>query len=143
LGIEGTGGAYARAGEVELKFGCLGFGATLAVLTCIGIYLALPHPTYDQTRLETIKAEALALEAKHPIKPPAEWVDVPKGRWSPAIADLHPQFVTVYPGTVMIVEKVFFDDSWGYFIPRDGRKPAARSGDYSELIQGVYWFHYT
>lgn len=125
-----------------MRVGCLQVGGAFAILAAVGIYLAFPHPIYDQARLKAIGAEALLLEPAHPVKPPAQWANIPKDQWTPAIASVHPLWVTVYPGTVMITERVYFDDSWGYFIPRDGRKPANCSNDCWEVSQGVYWFHF-
>src|ERR1700754_1110210 len=54
-----------------------------AVLTMLG---GCDWPTYNPAKLKAIKAEAQALAANHPIKPPQEWNGIPKNQWPTAIA---------------------------------------------------------
>ena len=118
--------------------GCLSVGAAIAVLVTIGIYCAFPHPTYDQAILKAVRAETLVLLAS---KPSYTGPDLPKRQWPPAIAGLHPTFVIVYPDSIEIVTKPFFDGGWGYHVSRNERAGPEPAGRYSKLNLGVYWFH--
>jgi hypothetical protein len=107
--------------------------ATLMLLcSCTG-------PTHDQDKLRAIKAEARALEASHPIKPPQHWVEIPQREWPPAIARLKPWIVTVHSWGVDIGIKPYFDGGWGYQIPHKADEMPMPAGCYSEPGPGVFW----
>ena len=129
--------ASAGAGKAGVK-GCLSVGAAVAVLVAIGIYSAFPHPTHNEATLKALRAESLVLLAS---KRTYTGPDLPKSQWPLAIAKLRPTFIIVYPDSVEIVTKPFFDGGWGYHVARDDRASPKPAGRYSKLDQGVYWFH--
>ncbi|MDG2533326.1 hypothetical protein P6144_06690 [Sphingomonas sp. HITSZ_GF] len=99
-----------------------------------------PNPIRDPAQLAAIRAEARALMADPPVDASSR---VPERRWPRAIASLRPEWVRIDADGVEIVTKIYFDDSWGYFVPRDpARRPPARTG-YSAVGEGIYWFHFS
>ena len=120
-------------------FGLLHNRAALAFLAALVLLTGCEFPTYNQTKLKAIKAESELLMKTYPIVPPQEWVDVPESQWPPAIAKLHPHFVTVYGWGVAISTKPYFDGGWGYMIPRRKQDLPMPAGCYSEPGPGVFW----
>jgi len=99
------------------------------------------RPTTDQSTLKAIKAECRALMMMPPIEG-TTYPDVPKSRWPRVIASLKPEFVMILSRGVFITVKPYFDGGWGYFVPRSKRDaPPAGDPQFSEVGQGVYWFH--
>ena len=94
-------------------------------------------PTRDPSKLKAIRAEALELMAQAAASEPS----LPESAWPPAIASLDPEFVTIRPDEVDIATKIYFEDHWGYVIPKDPRKPPERAFSVSDLGHGVYWYH--
>ncbi len=66
----------------------------ILILIAIGIYLAFPRPTHDDTTLKAVAIESRRLIAIHPVAPGAQPVRVPKNKWPLAIASLEPETVT-------------------------------------------------
>ena len=81
-----------------MAFNRLGCGILVAMLLPLGLLAACPPPAWNQSALTAIKAESDSLMAAYPVKPPEKWVTIPKDRWSPAIATLEPEMVTVFEG---------------------------------------------
>lgn len=119
--------------------GCLRIGFLLVALVAAAIYCAIPHPTHNQAKIQAIAAESQRLMAAYPINLSRGYAEVPKDRWPPAIAGLKPFGVTVYPGTVDIMTKPFFDGGWGYGFAKDKRNLGMLEQSWSELGHGVYW----
>lgn len=94
-------------------------------------------PTHDPSKLKAIRAEALALMAQAAASEPS----LPESAWPPAIASLDPELVFVDPDEVDIVTKIWFEDHWGYVIPKEPRKAPERAFGVSNLGHGVYWYH--
>lgn len=97
-------------------------------------------PTRDPALLKAINAEARTLMS---ALPPGVYEDVPKENWPDAIASLEPERVVVRPDGADIILKVFFDDSWGYFVPRTAEHSPMPAERFSNLGQGVYWYHFS
>jgi hypothetical protein len=128
-------------------------GAVFAVLAiALTLLTGCTRPTHDQSTLKAIKAESQFLMVteravtygtvpKDNVPVPKAMETVPKSRWPRVIASLKPEWVTVFPDGVDIMIKPFFDGGWGYFVPRSEREPPEPAGRYSELGQGVYWYH--
>ena len=114
----------------------------VAVLAIALIILAgCTCPTTDQSTLKAIKAECQALLMIPPIKGDT-YPDIPKSRWPRVIASLKPEFVEILSQGIFITTKPYFDGGWGYFVPRSkGDQPPPGDPQYSEVGQGVYWFH--
>ena len=119
--------------------GCLRIGILIVALIALAIYCALPHPTHNQAKLQAIAAESQRPMAAYPVNPSRGYVEVPKGKWPPAIADLKPVWVIVSPGAVDITTKPFFDGGWGYGFALDKRNLPMPAQCWSELGHGVYW----
>jgi hypothetical protein len=99
-----------------------------------------PNPIRDPAELKAIRAEAQALMADPQVDASSR---VPEARWPVAIASLRPEWVRIDADGVEIVTKIYFDDSWGYLVPRDpAQRPPARTG-YLAVGEGVYWFHFS
>jgi hypothetical protein len=121
-------------------------GAAFAALAiALTLLTGCTRPTHDQSTLKAIKAESqILMLTEQPVTygtVPKVIVTVPKSRWPRVIASLKPEWVTVFPDGVDIMIKPFFDGGWGYFVPRSEREPPEPAGRYSELGQGVYWYH--
>ncbi|NYT41288.1 hypothetical protein HZY97_11005 [Sphingomonas sp. R-74633] len=99
-----------------------------------------PGHTRDPATLQAIRAEAQALMANPQVDASSR---VPESRWPPAIAALRPEWVRIDEDGVEIPVRIYFDDSWGYFIPRDPRKPLKPRSGYSALGEGIYWYHFS
>jgi hypothetical protein len=109
------------------------------VLTAILLLVACePQPTGDKARLRAVRAEAQMLMA---TGAPQGDRDVPKQAWPQTIAALHPEFVWVGPEGVEIMTRPYFDGGWGYFVPRDPRRPPTPEGRFEQAGEGVYWHH--
>lgn len=122
--------------------GCLVTLVVLAVLAALAIPVLLarwPWPISDPVRLKAIEAEAQALMATHPARPPAHYARVPESQLPPVIASLHPEWVTVHEWGVDIVIKPYFDGGWGYHVARSRRDLPMFDGCYSEVGHGVFW----
>jgi hypothetical protein len=72
---------------------------------------------------------------------PAEFYVVPESQYLPVIASLEPVEVTVSRDGVDILTKPFLDGGWGYFVPRSARYRPNFPQRYSDLGEGVYWYH--
>jgi hypothetical protein len=70
-----------------------------------------------------------------------EHVSVPEGQWPRTIASLKPDSVTVSGYGVDIMTKPDFDGGWGYMVPRDERIWKPWPERFSDLGQGIYWYH--
>jgi len=121
-------------------------GAAFAVLAfALTLLAGCTRPTHDQSTLTAIKAESQILMVTERAVTfgtvTKAIVTVPKSRWPRVIASLKPEWVIVDQDGVNIVIKPFFDGGWGYFVPRSEREPPEPAGRYSELGQGVYWYH--
>lgn len=112
--------------------------AALVVLAALTLLAGCERPTRDQAALKAIKAESQTLMAAWPTR---TYATVPKSRWPRAIAGLKPFDVTVFPDGVDIMTKPYFDGGWGYFVARNERKPPQPAGRFSDLGDGVYWYH--
>jgi hypothetical protein len=113
--------------------------AVLAI--ALTVLAGCARPTTDQSMLKAIKAECQALLMIPPIEG-TTYSDVPKSRWPRVIASLKPEFVTILRPGVFITVVPYFDGGWGYFVPRSKRdQPPAGDQQFSEVGQGVYWFH--
>ncbi len=66
---------------------------------------------------------------------------VPKSQWPNVIRSLEPENVTIYSEGIEILMKPDFDGGWGYFVPRNSRQSPEPAGRFSEVSQGVYWYH--
>lgn len=115
-----------------------GGGAFAVFLAALTLLTGCTRPTRDESALKAIKAESQILMVTQPTK---TYATVPKSRWPFIIASLNPEGVTVFPDGVDIVIKPYFDGGWGYFVPRSEREPPKPVGRFSELGQGVYWYH--
>ena len=111
----------------------------LALSAALMLLCSCTNPIHDQSKLRSIKAEARALEATHPIKPPRDLADVPASEWPPVIASLKPERVTVDARGVHVWIKFYFDDAWGYEIPHDENARPKPARCYSEPGPGVFW----
>ncbi|MBL7507734.1 hypothetical protein INQ20_25845, partial [Escherichia coli] len=79
--------------------GCIVTLAALAVLAALAILVLLagwPWPISDPVKLKAIQAEAQALTATHPARPPEHYARVPENQLPPVAASLHPEWVTVH-----------------------------------------------
>lgn len=119
---------------LEPRHGRFAFAALAALL----LLASCAFPTRNPSVLKAIKADSEKLMRTWST---TSGGTVPKGEWPPSIAKLEPEFVTVYPDGVDIMTKPYFDGGWGYFVPRSDREPPEPAGRYSELGQGIYWYH--
>jgi hypothetical protein len=114
------------------------FAAAVLAIAVAALF-GCTRPTADKSTLKAIKAECQLLMKTQPIE---IYPGVPKSRWPQVIASLKPESVTVSQRGVDILVRPYFDGGWGYFVPRSKRdEPPAGWGRYSDLGQGVYWFH--
>ena len=115
-------------------------GAALAILVVVATLQGCPGPISDARKLRAIKAEAEALVAGLPDKPPRDQFGiVSKNYWPPAIATLEPHTLYVRPSGVHILTKPDFDGGWGYEIVRDRRDLGMPPECYWEMAEGVFW----
>lgn len=121
---------------MDQKNGPFAARASLAFLALLG---GCDGPTPNSAKLQAIKVEADALAARHPIRSPDNWVDVPKKQWPPAIASLQPDLVTVHHWGVDITTKPYFDGGWGYQVAQNKSDLPMPEGCYREMHQGVFW----
>ncbi|WHU01889.1 hypothetical protein [Sphingomonas sp. NIBR02145] len=99
-----------------------------------------PNPAQDPATLAAIRAEARALMANPHVDASSR---VPESHWPRTIGSLRPEWVRIDEDGVDIPVKVYFDDSWGYWVPRDpARLPGRRSG-YRAVGEGIYWYHFS
>lgn len=120
----------------------LRIGRVFAVLAALTLLTgcAIPSiPTFNQSTLKAIKAESQVLMATHPAEPSKGWAAIPKSQWPPVIASLQPFAVTVYPRSVHIGIKPYFDGGWGYEIARSKQDLPMLVECYWELSSGVFW----
>ena len=94
-------------------------------------------PTHDPSKLKAIAAEARILMAQADESAPSR----PESPWPPVIASLDPENITIAADGVYILTEPYFDGGWGYFVPKDARKPPDPPGQFSYLGQCVYWYH--
>ena len=113
--------------------------APIIVLIALAIYCAFPHPTHNQAQLKAVADESQHLLATYRLGPSVKWADLPKGKWPPAIAKLHPYSVTVRHGMVDITTKPYFDGGWGYGFALNKRDLTMLVECWSELGHAVYW----
>jgi hypothetical protein len=106
--------------------------ATAAVLLLAGC----AWPTDDPIKLEAIRAESQILMDAYSSE-----ASVPSNKWPRAIADLEPEFVSIYTDGVHITTKAYFDGGWGYFVPRQVDYVPEPVGRFKRLSHGVYWWH--
>lgn len=106
--------------------------AALALLAGCG-----PRPTHDPATLKAIRAEAQALAASRPVNADST---IPEAQWPHGIAALRPQRVWADKSGVGILIEAEFDDSFGYFVPRDPGFRPANDVRYQALGEGVFWF---
>ncbi|HEV2562812.1 MAG TPA: hypothetical protein VGT78_11800 [Rhizomicrobium sp.] len=124
-----------QTAELKRRFVVAALAIALTVLA------GCTRPTTDQSTLKAIKAECQALMMIPPIESTTD-PDVPKSRWPHVIASLKPEFVMILSQGVFITVKPYFDGGWGYFVPRSkGDRPPPGDPQFSEIGQGVYWFH--
>lgn len=119
--------------------GCLGAVVAIAVLAAIAIYIAIPHPTWNQAKVKAIAVESQQLMAAYPVDPTEQSVEVPKDKWPPTIAGLKPYSVFVRHGMVDITTKPFFDGGWGYGFAKDKRNLTMLVECWSQLGHNVHW----
>jgi hypothetical protein len=113
--------------------------AAFALLAALFLLGGCAWPTHDPRKLKAIRAEAQVLMKTYPTR--TDFVDVLKMRWPPVIARLEPELVLVAPDGVHILVKPYFDGGWGYFVPKNERELPDPPGRFSNLGQGVYWWH--
>lgn len=94
-------------------------------------------PTGDQPALRQIRADAQMLSAMTKPSP----LPIPKSKWPPAIASLHPTSVTISPEGVDILISPGFDGGSGYFVPSKGTDHPDPAGRFELVGQGIYWYH--
>lgn len=112
------------------------------MLTTLAVMLLLSgcnRPISEAKKLEAIRAEAQALIKIYPPERPKNWRRILKGQWPAAIADLHPEDVTVHTWGVDITTKAYFDGGYGYNVPGNKADLPMPAACYSEPSQGVFW----
>lgn len=110
----------------------------LGALTSLACLAGCERPTHDPSQLRAIAAESRMLMRTYPMQ---DAVEVPPARMPAAIAGLRPHFVTIDADGVSISTKPNFDGGCGYFVPRDGQTLPEPTERFSDLGQGVYWYH--
>lgn len=99
-----------------------------------------PTPARDPATLSAIRAEARTLMSNPQVDASSR---VPESRWPRTIASLRPEWVRVDEDGVDILVKVYFDDAWGYFVPRHPAMPRQRPGNHTRVGEGIYWYHFS